>query len=67
MTSLALWSLALALGLSGWVAIVAALGPWFAGALAALFLVWLCSVWQAGGVTPTARAIAALERPDRGQ
>lgn len=59
MIRLALWSLAIALGLAGWIAIVAGAGWWFAGALAVLYLVWLCSVWVAGGVTPTARAIAS--------
>lgn len=50
MTRLALWSLAIALGLAGWVAIVKLLGWWFAGALAYLFLLALAAVVSVGGI-----------------
>lgn len=59
MTRFALWSLALALGLAGWIAIVALLGWWFAGALAYLFLLALTAVWSIGGITA---AVAWWER-----
>lgn len=49
MTRLALLSLAIALGLAGWVAIVAGLGWWCAGTLAALFLLAFASVAHGGG------------------
>lgn len=50
MTRLALWSLALALGIAGWVAIVALLGWWVAGALAYLFLLLVAAVASIGGI-----------------
>lgn len=44
MTRLALWSIALALGLAGWVAIVKLLGWWVAGVLTYLYLLAFASV-----------------------
>lgn len=51
MTRLALWSIALALGLALWVAIIVLDGWWFAGALAYVFLLALTAVWAIGGIT----------------
>jgi hypothetical protein len=51
MTSLTLLSIAIALGLAGWVAIVAGLGWWVAGALAYLYLLLLAATWSVGGIT----------------
>lgn len=59
MIRLALWSIACALGLAGWVAIVALLGWWFAGALAYLFLLAFAAVVSIGGITA---AVAWWER-----
>lgn len=50
MTRLALWSLAFALGITGWFAIVDLLGWWAAGALAYLFLLLVAAVASVGGI-----------------
>lgn len=60
MTRLALWSLAIALGLAGWGAIVELLGWWVAGALAYLYLLALAAVACVGGFTAALRWL--LER-----
>jgi hypothetical protein len=63
MTRLALLSIAIALGLAGWIAIVAGLGWWVAGALAYLYLLLITATWSIGGVTA---ALLWLERRRRG-
>lgn len=63
MTRLALWSLAIALGLAGWVAIVELLGWWAVGALAYLFLLLVAAVASVGGINA---ALLWLERRQRG-
>lgn len=63
MTRLALWSLALALGLAGWVAIFELFGWWFAGVLVYLFLLLVAAVASIGGINA---ALLWLERRRRG-
>jgi hypothetical protein len=59
MTRFALWSLAIALGLAGWVAIVVGLGWWSAIVLVYLYTLLIAAVASAGGVNA---ALAWLAR-----
>ena len=63
MTRLALWSLAIALGLAGWTAIVELLGPWPVLALAYLYLLAFASVACFHGWTMFVRWLDRRRRP----
>jgi hypothetical protein len=59
MTRLALWTLACALGIAGWVAIVKLLGWWVAGVIAYLAFLLVGATASIGGI---GAALEWLER-----